>query len=242
MTKCPKCNYERKPNSKECPHCGIVYEKYEDYLDKKRTEQESKHQIGDKKVYNEKDKSKKYFLTSPKRRLFAILIPIIVVTSIVGYVILSKKIPEIKAKRVVDAHLESIMTGKGNPYETVDILKIKEIFINVLDFKYLNTLKRERVRNDPLVLDRNFYELVKGSHKSYDEFLDFEKKVYGDRAQKTEFGLVVESNDYHYEFAFLYDVTITNKLGLKLYKKYVFEVEPSITSDSGYVITGFYER
>lgn len=41
MTECPKCNYERKPNSTECPRCGVVYEKYENYVNKKRMEQES---------------------------------------------------------------------------------------------------------------------------------------------------------------------------------------------------------
>lgn len=42
MEICPKCNRERKPNGIECPHCGIVYEKYEAYKDKKRMTQESK--------------------------------------------------------------------------------------------------------------------------------------------------------------------------------------------------------
>lgn len=42
MEKCPKCNQERQPNGIECPHCGIVYEKYEVYIDKKRMAQESK--------------------------------------------------------------------------------------------------------------------------------------------------------------------------------------------------------
>lgn len=29
MEKCPKCDNEINPNNMECPHCGIVYEKYE---------------------------------------------------------------------------------------------------------------------------------------------------------------------------------------------------------------------
>jgi len=36
MNKCPKCGYERKPGDIECPQCGIVYEKYEIYIAKKR--------------------------------------------------------------------------------------------------------------------------------------------------------------------------------------------------------------
>jgi 6-pyruvoyl-tetrahydropterin synthase len=150
---------------------------------------------------------------------------------------------EIKARRIVDAHLKSIMTGNGNPYATVDITKVKEIFINVLDFKYLNTFKKERVQNDPMVFNQKDYEeFYKKIYDSYEKFLQEMKRIYGDRATETEEGLIVKSEDYHYEFEFLYDVTLTNKLGMKIYKKYVFEVKPSRLSDSGYVITGFYER
>lgn len=239
MAKCPKCNYERKPNSIECPRCGIVYEKYEEYIDKKRVAQEPTNQKEVKKIDKEKVNFKKILLGSKQRRLFIILIPVIVIIVIVGYV----KFPEIKAKRVVDAHLKSIMTGEGNPYATVDITQVKELFINVLEFKYLNTLKKERVQNDPMVFNKKEYEeFYKKIYDSYEKFLQEMKRIYDDRAIETEEGLIVKSDDYHYEFQFLYDVTLTNKLGMKLYKKYVFEVKPSLISDSGYVITGFYER
>jgi 6-pyruvoyl-tetrahydropterin synthase len=246
MTKCPKCNYERKPNSIECPHCGIVYEKYEKYVDKKRVVQESTNQQEVKKIDKEKDNNfrfKKYFWDSKQRRLFIILIPVIVIIAIVGHVKFPEINAEIKARRVVDAHLKSIMTGKGNPYSTVDPTKIEKIFINVLDFKYLNTLKKDRVQNDPMVFNQKYYEeYYKNIYDSYEKFLQEMKRIYSDRAIETEVGLIVKSEDYHYEFEFLYDVTLTNKLGMKLYKKYVFEVKPSLISDSGYVITGFYER
>jgi hypothetical protein len=39
VAKCPKCNYERQPNNIECSRCGVVYEKYTDYVHKKRSEQ-----------------------------------------------------------------------------------------------------------------------------------------------------------------------------------------------------------
>lgn len=45
MSKCPKCNHDRMPNDKECPRCGIIYEKFESYIDKKKTLQESEEPV-----------------------------------------------------------------------------------------------------------------------------------------------------------------------------------------------------
>jgi 6-pyruvoyl-tetrahydropterin synthase len=252
MTTCPKCNYERNPSDIECPKCGIVYKKYEDYVSKKQQEIEKEtnkeekfntekteslgthpqnSQIEKREEIPKKDKSGKKFYF------------IVILIALIGGYVFIHQTPEIKARRVVDTHLKSIMTGNGDPYATVDITKIKELFINVLDFKYLNTLKKERVQNDPMVFNQEFYEEHgKKIYDSYAKFLQEMKRIYSDRAIETEEGLIVKSKDYHYEFEFLYDVTLTNKLGMKLYKKYVFEVKPSLISDSGYVITGFYER
>lgn len=176
-----------------------------------------------------------------KKKLIVIIFVIIIVF-VAGY-ILYFKLPEIQARRVVDKHLQSIKTGRGDPYDTVDITKVKSIFINVIDFKYLNTLLKERVLNDPMVFNRKWYEKYeKERFNSYEKFLQFEKDLYGNRAKEAEDGLIIESNDYHYEFIFLYDVTITNRLGEKLYKKYLFEVKQSSISDHGYAITSFEER
>ena len=35
---CPKCGFPRQPESNECPKCGILYDKYEDFIKNKRTE------------------------------------------------------------------------------------------------------------------------------------------------------------------------------------------------------------
>ena len=37
---CPLCGHNRKINDVECPNCGILYEKYEEYLNKKKTQEE----------------------------------------------------------------------------------------------------------------------------------------------------------------------------------------------------------
>lgn len=35
---CPKCGFPRQPESNECPKCGILFDKYEDFIKNKRTE------------------------------------------------------------------------------------------------------------------------------------------------------------------------------------------------------------
>jgi len=174
------------------------------------------------------------------KNILGIVILIIILIS--GYIIYHG-LPERKARSVVDKHLHSIKSGKGNPYSTVDVTKVEKVFINVLDFKYLSTPKNVKVRNDPTVHDRHMYEIGYNKiYKTYEEYLDSMKELYGDRTQEINDSIVVESNDFHYEFQFLYDVTITNKLGNKLYKKYLFDVAPSLTNDFGYEITRFHER
>lgn len=36
---CPKCHYERKPGDKECPRCGVIYEKWEKHIIHKKEEE-----------------------------------------------------------------------------------------------------------------------------------------------------------------------------------------------------------
>ena len=39
---CPKCGSERQPNAAECPQCGVIYEKWEAFLDKKQAKNKAK--------------------------------------------------------------------------------------------------------------------------------------------------------------------------------------------------------
>lgn len=148
---------------------------------------------------------------------------------------------EQKARRAVVAHLEAIKTGKGNPYETSDVL---EIFVNVLDYKYLNTLRAEEVPDPPSTRDRDDYERTfagTGLFQSYENYLEWVLETYGDRAFRDGDRVIVLSDKTHYEFAFLYDVEVTNRIGHRLYKKFVFEVHPSRLNRYGYVIVDYYE-
>ncbi|NLM94267.1 MAG: hypothetical protein GX165_01755 [Firmicutes bacterium] len=141
---------------------------------------------------------------------------------------------EQKARRAVEAHLKAIGTGRGNPYETSSVPKV---FVNVLDFRYLRTIRAERV---PTRLLFTSIEGLRGdSPNSYEEYLAKFMTMFGDRAVRD--GDRVPQDTTHYEFAFLYDLELTNRIGHRLYKKYVFEVRPSSLNRYGYKIVDFYE-
>jgi len=211
--------------------------------------------------------------------------------------------PEKQARNVVNQYLDSIKTGKGDPYDAIDLTETKQIFINVLDYKYLTTLRKENVRNDPLIYDdkdysehwfdddatlsideldgiahalatlkprafrgweegkamfrlpggetlaleaenlnkfrESFKKIFEGC-KTYEGYLDIMEESWEGRAKRVGNKIIVESDNFHWEFEFLYDVVVTNRLGQKLYKKYIFEVEPYILG--GYKIVRLHER
>jgi hypothetical protein len=182
-------------------------------------------------------------LTGRDRKKLAILISAVLIVIFIAANRIHLRLLEGKARDAVEKHLECIVTGKGNPYETVDVLRVNSILQNVSDFLYLDTVGRERVKEKTMVIDRNMYESsFRNSYKDYDEFIDGMKIVYGREAKQTKDGLIVKRNEHHYEFEFLYYVTLTDRLGQKISKKYIFDVRPSIISGSDYAVTGFHEE
>lgn len=161
---------------------------------------------------------------------------------IIAFIVYSQT-PEYKAKSVVNDHLNSIKTGKSNPYETVDISKVREIFVNVLGYKYLTVLKKEK-RPTILSYDREFYKILNPTDcKTYEEFIEKRKKLYESDIKAGKAKVVGDRLDVYLEphnyLELLYDVECTNRLGNRLYKKVVFQVEESSTK---YEIVGFKDR
>jgi hypothetical protein len=116
--------------------------------------------------------------TKSRKKIVFVVSFAVLIALIGGYAFIHQS-PEAKARRVVDAHLNSIMTGKSNPYATVDIIKIKEIFINVLNYKYLTTLKKEHVQDAPMVLNQKFYDdFNKKRYDSYEKYIQEMKRIY----------------------------------------------------------------
>lgn len=165
-----------------------------------------------------------------------LLILIVLLLFFAGSIIAYYNSEEQKAKRIVETYLFTIKTGKGNPYENIDI--DCGIFINVLDYKYLVTTEKQRVPKEPLILDRRLYEMFyREQYETYHDFLDDHMKISHD-AERIGDKVVVQRPGHYYKFAFLYDMVITNKIGMKLFNKYTFEVKQKA---SGYEIVSYRE-
>ena len=65
---CPKCGQPRQSDSNECPNCGIIYDKYEEFIKRKQTEDVRKVHVEEKR---EKKELVKVFLKklSIKKRI-----------------------------------------------------------------------------------------------------------------------------------------------------------------------------
>ncbi len=74
------------------------------------------------------------------KRLLLIVIGIVVV-GVVGFILYSQT-PENQAKSVINERLDSLKTGRSNPFNTFDVSTVREIFINVLNYKYLTVLEK----------------------------------------------------------------------------------------------------
>ncbi len=56
---CPKCDYDRLPQHAECPNCGVIYEKHNDFIASKQADEDTKRQIEQKKLFKEKNRIQK---------------------------------------------------------------------------------------------------------------------------------------------------------------------------------------
>jgi len=198
------------------------------------------------------------------RKLIFVFSFLAVLVGVLFFIISHFTSPEYKARSVVEKHLLSIKNGTGNPYEYLDT-GIKEIFVNVLNYKFLTHLSTETVPHY-IIKDTDYINYRKECdepkaklgidvvfsdiHKTPDEVCasqsDYErnyyllyKKLYGEDNITTENNRMKVLTGYYNRCSFLYDLELTNKLGTKLYKKYIFEVDKFLF---GYRIVNFYER
>lgn len=65
---CPKCGQPRQPDSNECPHCGIIYDKYEEFIKRKPTEAVQTARVEKKR--EKKDLVKNFITIQQKTSVF----------------------------------------------------------------------------------------------------------------------------------------------------------------------------
>lgn len=160
-------------------------------------------------------------------------------------------IGEYRAKRTVEKYLKYQKKGeayiKGSDLLSYEVDRRKRICsFNILDYKYLNTIAKRRdvlfIRD--ITYDNDQYEKFhKSHHQNLKEFLDYQQKAHesfnevdirrGEQPKyiltRTEDSLIVSWGDTKNEYLFLYDVTLTNRLGMALHKRFTF-----IVDDDGY--------
>jgi hypothetical protein len=169
-------------------------------------------------------------------------IPVILPMAIAGSIAIYLNSEEQKASRVVEAHLKAIKSGGRDLYETIDVAHVPERLGNVLDYEYIETVKKEKVPDEPLVIDRAIYDdIFRNKYKSYDEYVSRMRALYGDRATRKGNKLFIRPDTFHEEFTFLYELTTIDRAGRKLRKKYFFEVRPTPVGRYGYEIAYLFE-
>ena len=81
MSECPKCGYDRRHGDLECPKCGIVYVKYEKYIEELKQKQEIAKPEGKKDIVGDSLRFSEY----PLKAKLAIILPLV---NIVLYILL----------------------------------------------------------------------------------------------------------------------------------------------------------
>jgi hypothetical protein len=126
--------------------------------------------------------------------------------------------------KIVDKYLESISNA-----EETDGYKFPHVtdFINVIDYKYIKT-RDEKEYNDYYILRKSsLEELEFGKFKSIEALKQEIKDKVGLSPEITEhkedYVKIVLDREIQ-EYNLIYDVTLTNRKGEKLYKKYLFNV------------------
>ncbi len=149
---------------------------------------------------------------------------------------------EYRARNTLDSYLSGAKRGDLTWKQEYDVNKSGFQFVNILAYAYLTTRLQEKVEHT-ITIDRTWYDREKDRGKTYAQFLAYWEDVFGEKASRSGDKLIINTDDWSYQHWFLYDMEITNRLGHKLFKKYVFVLEPTFSSYAEpYKITAIVEK
>ncbi|PAV30243.1 hypothetical protein CIL05_07180 [Virgibacillus profundi] len=145
----------------------------------------------------------------------------------------------ISSKGVAKNFAEDYMDAVKNGEDTSDFIsRSEEGFIDVFDYDYLKEVEMEQ---EKVIMSLNYedYEILqeygeKNDFDSYDEFKKHYKDLFSDHEiiRESDMSLELwEEGEFKDRYSFLYDVTIANGLGQKIYKKAELTVEKNVLGE-----------
>jgi hypothetical protein len=152
---------------------------------------------------------------------------------------------EDSAKRAVGRYAASQAAGQDTPQSTA-INKSSVLLPNVLAYQYIGTLSRELVRAavveyhqqaPPMSLAESVLNL-----DTYDRYLVQLEHMWGGRQAPVVSSTRSVKNMYDYRYVFAYDLTMANRFGNRVFKQFLFEVQPTFSDNPAFIITAISER
>jgi hypothetical protein len=157
---------------------------------------------------------------------------------------------ESSAKKDIESYLEYMKTGDTD--KAKNYLDNTDSLIDVFDYKYLKTLEDKDVQVITTVSKDDFInsDVYKKKYRRYPYYVEHIKKTFGN---DKNYVVKEDTNSITYykkgekikKYVLLYDTTIANNLGNKLYKKIEFHLEWKKSRykgdgfEEGFVITDF---
>ncbi|KAF6620424.1 zinc ribbon domain-containing protein [Paenibacillus sp. EKM102P] len=216
MKLCVNCNSSLEDESLYCNKCGAKQES-------SGASEDTSENVINELIQSDSPKSK---LLTPRTILYGVALILFLAISVITVYF---NTPEQKAKATVDNYLKALQHGEyvgGFKSESFDD------YINVIDFKYVNTQDSyEYEGNEVTTYDREYYDkYLKEVYPTFDEFLEQEKEIHLDNKHFTVLEndsskIVVRDDRLGRSFSFLYDMQVTNGLGTPVYKKVTFDVD-----------------
>lgn len=161
------------------------------------------------------------------KKLRNILISVISLILAVGGIFLTLKLSDDGGEGEARKFAEDYMIAAKNGEDVFDYILLTDGFIDVFDFEYLSTIEVVEEKKT-LTRSKDLYNYIKDTdgfeYNSLEEYLkaareEFNSKKFEVLTDEDDVVKAWVKGEYSREFTFLYNVTIANGLGQKIYKK-----------------------
>jgi hypothetical protein len=145
--------------------------------------------------------------------------------------------------------VERYVGGIGLEPESANLARLNKSgvpLVNVLDYHFVRTVSKTRVDTVSVsYVDLNPAMTAQErllNFDTYDQYLSQLDRALFSQVPHQAGAARSVVNMFDYKYVFLYELTLASRLGHRLYKQFVFEVEPTFAVDPPFVITAITER